>query len=242
MAAEKKLRIRGHKVVLNRSAGGDTGITVILVFLGLFMFLPMYYVVVQSLKPLDELFMFPPRFYVIHPTFDNFTDLVTLMSEKGRLDNLTIGLCGDMKHGRTVHSLIEAMSRYEDVKFVLISPDELKVPGYIKQEVLDKNNIEYVETRSLEDAIPELDILYMTRVQRERFFNEDDYIRLKDTYILNMQKLVKAKDDLAILHPLPRVNEIAVEIDNDPRACYFEQALNGKYIRMALILKLLGVE
>ena len=176
-----------------------------------------------------------------HPT-QTLTDLLTINRKKGRFNGLTIGLCGDLKFGRTVHSLIEAMSRYEDVKFVLISPDELKVPGYIKQEVLDKNNIEYVETRSLEDAIPELDILYMTRVQRERFFNEDDYIRLKDTYILNMQKLVKAKDDLAILHPLPRVNEIAVEIDNDPRACYFEQALNGKYIRMALILKLLGVE
>ena len=176
-----------------------------------------------------------------HPT-QTLTDLLTINRKKSRFNGLTIGLCGDLKFGRTVHSLIEAMSRYEDVKFVLISPDELKVPGYIKQEVLDKNNIEYVETRSLEDAIPELDILYMTRVQRERFFNEDDYIRLKDTYILNMQKLVKAKDDLAILHPLPRVNEIAVEIDNDPRACYFEQALNGKYIRMALILKLLGVE
>lgn len=176
-----------------------------------------------------------------HPT-QTLTDLLTINRKKSRFNGLTIGLCGDLKFGRTVHSLIEAMSRYEDVKFVLISPDELKVPGYIKQEVLDKNNIEYVETRSLEDAIPELDILYMTRVQRERFFNEDDYIRLKDTYILNMQKLAKAKDDLAILHPLPRVNEIAVEIDNDPRACYFEQALNGKYIRMALILKLLGVE
>ena len=176
-----------------------------------------------------------------HPT-QTLTDLLTINRKKGRFNGLTIGLCGDLKFGRTVHSLIEAMSRYEDVKFVLISPDELKVPGYIKQEVLDKNNIEYVETRSLEDAIPELDILYMTRVQRERFFNEDDYIRLKDTYILNMQKLAKAKSDLAILHPLPRVNEIAVEIDNDPRACYFEQALNGKYIRMALIMKLLGVE
>ena len=176
-----------------------------------------------------------------HPT-QTLTDLLTINRKKGRFNGLTIGLCGDLKFGRTVHSLIEAMSRYEDVKFVLISPDELKVPGYIKQDVLDKHNIEYFETRSLEDAIPELDILYMTRVQRERFFNEDDYIRLKDTYILNMQKLAKAKDDLAILHPLPRVNEIAVEIDNDPRACYFEQALNGKYIRMALIMKLLEVE
>lgn len=176
-----------------------------------------------------------------HPT-QTLTDLLTINREKGRFDNLTIGLCGDLKFGRTVHSLIEAMARYDNIKFVLISPDELKVPGYIKQEVLDKNNIEYVETRSLEDAIPDLDILYMTRVQRERFFNEDDYIRLKDTYILNMSKLAKAKSDLSILHPLPRVNEIAVEIDNDPRACYFEQALNGKYIRMALIMKLLGVE
>ncbi len=176
-----------------------------------------------------------------HPT-QTLTDLLTISREKGRFDNLTIGLCGDLKFGRTVHSLIGAMSRYKNVKFVLISPDELKVPGYIKQEILDKNNIEYVETRSLEEAIPDLDILYMTRVQRERFFNEDDYIRLKDTYILNMQKLNKAKSDLSILHPLPRVNEIATEIDNDSRACYFEQALNGKYIRMALIMKLLGVE
>lgn len=176
-----------------------------------------------------------------HPT-QTLTDLLTINREKGRFDNLTIGLCGDLKFGRTVHSLIGAMSRYNGVKFVLISPDELKIPGYIKQDVLDKNNIEYVETRSLEEAIPELDILYMTRVQRERFFNEDDYIRLKDTYILNAKKLEKAKSDLSILHPLPRVNEIAVEIDADPRACYFEQALNGKYIRMALILKLLGVE
>lgn len=176
-----------------------------------------------------------------HPT-QTLTDLLTISRKKGTFENLTIGLCGDLKFGRTVHSLVEAMSRYKGVKFVLISPDELKIPGYIKQEVLDKNNIEYVETRSLEDSIPELDILYMTRVQRERFFNEDDYIRLKDTYILNLPKLAKAKADLSILHPLPRVNEISVEIDNDPRACYFEQALNGKYIRMALIMKLLGVE
>lgn len=176
-----------------------------------------------------------------HPT-QTLTDLLTIHREKGRFDNLTIGLCGDLKFGRTVHSLIGAMSRYKNVKFVLISPDELKVPGYIKQEILDRNNIEYVETRSLEDAMPELDILYMTRVQRERFFNEEDYLRLKDTYILNMTKLSKAKRDLSILHPLPRVNEISVEIDNDPRACYFEQALNGKYIRMALIMMLLGVE
>lgn len=176
-----------------------------------------------------------------HPT-QTLADLLTIHREKGRFDNLTVGLCGDLKFGRTVHSLIGAMSRYENVKFVLISPEELRIPGYIKQEILDKNNIEYVETRSLEDAIPDLDILYMTRVQRERFFNEDDYIRLKDTYILNGAKLKKAKSDLSILHPLPRVNEIAVEVDNDPRACYFEQTLNGKYIRMALILKLLGVQ
>lgn len=175
-----------------------------------------------------------------HPT-QTLTDLLTINREKGRFDNLVVGLCGDLKFGRTVHSLIGAMARYDNVKFVLISPDELKVPSYIKQE-LDKSNIDYVETRSLEDAIPELDILYMTRVQRERFFNEEDYLRLKDTYILNMSKLAKAKEDLSILHPLPRVNEISVEIDNDPRACYFEQALNGKFIRMALIMKLLGVE
>ena len=175
-----------------------------------------------------------------HPT-QTLTDLLTINREKGRFDNLVVGLCGDLKFGRTVHSLIGAMARYDNVKFVLISPDELKVPSYIKQE-LDKEGIEYVETRSLEEAIPELDILYMTRVQRERFFNEEDYLRLKDTYILNMSKLEKAKDDLSILHPLPRVNEISVEIDNDKRACYFEQALNGKYIRMALIMKLLGVE
>ncbi len=175
-----------------------------------------------------------------HPT-QTLTDLLTINREKGRFDNLVVGLCGDLKFGRTVHSLIGAMARYNNVKFVLISPDELKVPSYIKQE-LDKVNIEYVETKSLEEAIPELDILYMTRVQRERFFNEEDYLRLKDTYILNMSKLEKAKDDLSILHPLPRVNEISVEIDNDKRACYFEQALNGKYIRMALIMKLLGVE
>ena len=175
-----------------------------------------------------------------HPT-QTLADLLTINREKGGFDNLTIGLCGDLKFGRTVHSLISAMSRYNNVKFVLISPDELKVPGYIKQDVLDKKNIEYVETRSLEEAMPELDILYMTRVQKERFFNEEDYLRLKDTYILNMPKLAKAKQDLSILHPLPRVNEISVEIDNDPRACYFEQTLNGKYIRMALIMKLLGV-
>ena len=176
-----------------------------------------------------------------HPT-QTLTDLLTINIKKGRFDNLTIGFCGDLKFGRTVHSLIGAMSRYNNIKFVLISPEELKVPGYIKHEVLDGNNIEYVETSSLEEAMPELDILYMTRVQKERFFNEEDYLRLKDTYILNPQKLEKAKSDLTILHPLPRVNEISVEIDKDPRACYFQQALNGKYIRMALIMKLLGVE
>lgn len=176
-----------------------------------------------------------------HPT-QTLADLLTINREKGRFSDLTIGMCGDLKFGRTVHSLIGAMSRYDNVKFVLISPDELKLPGYIKQETLDRNNIEYTETRSLEEAIPSLDILYMTRVQKERFFNEDDYIRLKDTYILNEAKLLKAKKDLSILHPLPRVNEISVEIDKDPRACYFEQTLNGKYMRMALILKLLGVE
>ncbi|MCD7828189.1 MAG: aspartate carbamoyltransferase [Clostridiales bacterium] len=176
-----------------------------------------------------------------HPT-QTLADLLTIKREKGTFDNLTIGMCGDLKFGRTVHSLIGAMSRYQNVKFVLISPEELKIPSYIKQEILDEKNIDYVETRSLEEAIPDLDILYMTRVQRERFFNEDDYLRLKDTYILNEKKIIKAKSDLSILHPLPRVNEIAVEIDNDPRACYFKQTLNGKYIRMALILKLLGVE
>lgn len=176
-----------------------------------------------------------------HPT-QTLTDLLTISREKGRLSNLTVGLCGDLKFGRTVHSLIQALSRYEGIKFVMISPDELKLPEYIKQDVLIKNNIEYVETKSLEDAMPSLDILYMTRVQRERFFNEADYIRLKDSYILTMDKLGNTKEDLTIMHPLPRVNEIAVAIDDDPRAKYFEQAQNGKYIRMALILKLLGVE
>ena len=176
-----------------------------------------------------------------HPT-QTLTDLLTISREKGRLDNLTVGLCGDLKFGRTVHSLIQALSRYEGIKFVMISPDELKIPEYVKQDVLIKNNIDYVETKSLEDAMPSLDILYMTRVQRERFFNEADYIRLKDSYILTMDKLSNAKEDLTIMHPLPRVNEIAVAIDDDPRAKYFEQAQNGKYIRMALILKLLGVE
>jgi aspartate carbamoyltransferase catalytic subunit len=175
-----------------------------------------------------------------HPT-QTLTDLLTIKREKGRLDNLTVGLCGDLKFGRTVHSLISAMARYSGIKFVLISPDELKIPDYIKQDVLDKNGIEYVETASLDGAMPELDILYMTRVQRERFFNEQDYIRLKDSYILTPEKLDNAKSDLAILHPLPRVNEISVAIDKDPRACYFRQVLNGKYIRMALIKFLLEV-
>ena len=175
-----------------------------------------------------------------HPT-QTLTDLLTIKREKGRLENLTVGLCGDLKFGRTVHSLISAMARYSGIKFVLISPDELKIPDYIKQDVLDKNGIEYVETASLDSAMPELDILYMTRVQRERFFNEQDYIRLKDSYILTPEKLDSAKSDLAILHPLPRVNEISVAIDKDPRACYFRQVLNGKYIRMALIKYLLEV-
>ena len=174
-----------------------------------------------------------------HPT-QTLTDLLTISREKGRLDNMTVGLCGDLKFGRTVHSLITAMSRYQNVKFVLIAPEELRIPEYLKQEVLVKNNMDFVETTDLESAMPELDILYMTRVQRERFFNEQDYLRLKDSYILTPDKLDNAKADLAILHPLPRVNEISVAVDEDPRARYFEQVLNGKYIRMALILKLLA--
>ena len=174
-----------------------------------------------------------------HPT-QTLTDLLTISREKGRLDNMTVGLCGDLKFGRTVHSLITAMSRYQNVKFVLIAPEELRIPEYLKQEVLVKNNMDFVETTDLESAMPELDILYMTRVQRERFFNEQDYLRLKDSYILTPDKLNNAKADLAILHPLPRVNEISVAVDEDPRARYFEQVLNGKYIRMALILKLLA--
>ena len=176
-----------------------------------------------------------------HPT-QTLTDLLTINREKGRFDNLTIGFCGDLKFGRTVHSLIGALSRYKNVKFVLISPKELTLPDYIIKEVIEKNNIEFVETTNLEEVMPELDILYMTRVQRERFFNEQDYIRLKDSYILTPEKLETAKEDMCILHPLPRVNEIAVAVDNDKRAKYFEQAKNGKYIRMALILKLLEVE
>ena len=174
-----------------------------------------------------------------HPT-QTLADLLTINREKGHFDNLVVGMCGDLKFGRTVHSLIHAQTRYENVKFVLISPDELKVPEYIIDE-LNKEGIPYVETTSLEDAMPELDILYMTRVQQERFFNEADYIRLKDSYILNMDKLATAKKDLCIMHPLPRVNEISVAVDDDPRACYFKQVSNGKYIRMALILKLLEV-
>ena len=173
-----------------------------------------------------------------HPT-QTLADLLTIRREKGRFDNLTVGLCGDLKFGRTVHSLINALSRYNNIKFVLISPEELKLPSYVKKDILAKNNIPYEQTTDLEAAMPNLDILYMTRVQRERFFNEEDYLRLKDSYILTPDKLKNAKADLSILHPLPRVNEISVAIDNDPRACYFKQVLNGKYMRMALILKLL---
>ena len=176
-----------------------------------------------------------------HPT-QTLADLLTIWREKGRFTNLTIGLCGDLKFGRTVHSLIEAMARYENVRFALISPEELKLPSYVKKDILQKKGIPYTQTTDLESVMPELDVLYMTRVQRERFFNEDEYVRLKDSYILTPEKLKTAKESLSILHPLPRVNEISVAIDDDPRACYFKQALNGKYMRMALILKLLGVE
>ena len=177
-----------------------------------------------------------------HPT-QTLTDLLTIRSLKGRLDNLTIGLCGDLKFGRTVHSLIEALVlRYSNVKFVLISPEELRVPSYIREDILEKNNVEFEEVERLEDALPKLDILYMTRVQKERFFNEEDYVRMKDFYILDKQKMVLAPKDMYILHPLPRVNEIAVEVDDDPRAAYFKQAQYGVYVRMALILTLLEVE
>lgn len=176
-----------------------------------------------------------------HPT-QTLADLLTISREKGRFDNLTVGFCGDLKFGRTVHSLINALSRYSGIKFVLISPEELKLPSYVKKDIIQKNNLEYTQTTSLESVMPELDILYMTRVQRERFFNEADYLRLKDSYILTPEKLNTAKSDLCIMHPLPRVNEISVAIDNDPRACYFKQVLNGKYMRMALILMLLGLE
>ena len=176
-----------------------------------------------------------------HPT-QTLTDLLTIQCEKHRLSDLTVGICGDLKFGRTVHSLITAMSRYSNIKIVLISPDELKLPDYVKTDVLEKNHMKYVETNNMEEYMSELDILYMTRVQQERFFNEEDYIRLKDYYILNEEKLENAKKDLCIMHPLPRVNEIAVEVDDDPRACYFKQAKYGKFIRMALILKLLEIK
>jgi aspartate carbamoyltransferase catalytic subunit len=175
-----------------------------------------------------------------HPT-QTLTDLLTIFREKGRFNNLRVGFCGDLKFGRTVHSLIQAMSRYEGVSFVLISPEELRVPDYIKKDLLDRNGIPYVETSNW-DEMPSLDILYMTRVQRERFFNEADYMRLKDVFILTTDRLENAKDELCIMHPLPRVNEIERSVDSDKRACYFKQVLNGKYIRMALILRLLGVE
>ena len=176
-----------------------------------------------------------------HPT-QTLTDLYTIRSLKGRLSNMTVGLCGDLKFGRTVHSLINALSRYEGIRFILISPPELKVPDYIKESVLDAKNIEYRETTSLDDAMEELDILYMTRVQKERFFNEEDYIRMKDCYILDKEKMKLAKPDMYVLHPLPRVNEISVEVDDDPRAAYFKQVQNGVYVRMALIMTLLEVE
>lgn len=176
-----------------------------------------------------------------HPT-QTLTDMLTIRSLKGRLDNMTIGLCGDLKFGRTVHSLIHALVRYPGIRFVLISPEELKLPSYIKNDVLDRQNIPYKEVIRLEDALPDLDILYMTRVQKERFFNEEDYVRMKDFYILDNKKMELAKEDMYILHPLPRVNEIATEVDNDPRAAYFKQVQYGVYIRMALILTLLGIE
>lgn len=176
-----------------------------------------------------------------HPT-QTLADLLTIRREKGRLNDLTVGLCGDLKFGRTVHSLIAAMSRYTGIRFVLISPEELRLPEYVITDVIEKNDIPYKETTDLEAVMPELDILYMTRVQRERFFNEQDYLRLKDSYILTPQKLSGAKKTLSVMHPLPRVNEISVAVDDDPRACYFKQVLNGKYIRMALILKLLGIK
>lgn len=176
-----------------------------------------------------------------HPT-QTMTDLLTIRSLKGRLDNLVIGLCGDLKFGRTVHSLIKAISRYEGVSFVLISPEELKLPGYIREDVLEANDIPYKEVEHLEEVMGSLDILYMTRVQQERFFNEEDYIRLKDFYILDRKKMALAKEDMLVLHPLPRVNEISVEVDSDPRAAYFKQVQYGVYVRMALILTLLGIE
>ena len=176
-----------------------------------------------------------------HPT-QTLADLLTISREKKRLSDLTVGFCGDLKFGRTVHSLITALSRYENIKIVLISPSELKLPSYIKNDVIKKNGIEYVQTTDIEEVMGELDVLYMTRVQKERFLNEEEYLRLKDSYILTPEKLTAAKSDLCIMHPLPRVNEIAVEVDKDPRACYFKQTLYGKFIRMALILKLLEIE
>ena len=176
-----------------------------------------------------------------HPT-QTLADLLTISREKGHFDKLTVGFCGDLKFGRTVHSLIEALARYNNVRFVLISPEELKLPSYVKNDIIKAKNLEYIQTTDLEKVMPELDVLYMTRVQKERFFNEEDYLRLKDSYILTLDKLENAKPDLSILHPLPRVNEISVAVDSDPRACYFKQVLNGKYMRMALILKLLEVE
>ena len=175
-----------------------------------------------------------------HPT-QTLADLLTISREKGHFDNLTVGFCGDLKFGRTVHSLIEALARYNNVRFVLISPEELKLSSYVKNDVIKAKNLEYIQTTDLEKVMPELDVLYMTRVQKERFFNEEDYLRLKDSYILTLDKVENAKPDLSILHPLPRVNEISVAVDSDPRACYFKQVLNGKYMRMALILKLLEV-
>ena len=176
-----------------------------------------------------------------HPT-QTLTDLITIHKEKGHFDNLTIGFCGDLKFGRTVHSLVAAMSRYTGIRFVFVSPEELKLPRYVKEQYVKSKNIPYTQSTSLEEVMPELDILYMTRVQKERFFNEEDYLRLKDSYILTPEKLENAKEDLRILHPLPRVNEISVAVDEDPRACYFKQAQNGRYIRMALIMKLLGIQ
>ncbi len=176
-----------------------------------------------------------------HPT-QTLTDLMTIHKEKGHVDNLTVGFCGDLKFGRTVHSLVAAMSRYTGIRFVFVSPEELKLPRYVKEQYIKEKNIPYTQSASLEEVMPELDVLYMTRVQKERFFNEEDYLRLKDSYILTPDKLANAKKDLCILHPLPRVNEISVAVDDDPRACYFKQAQNGRYIRMALIMKLLGIQ
>jgi len=176
-----------------------------------------------------------------HPT-QTLTDLLTIRRERGGFDDMTVGICGDLKFGRTVHSLIKALSRYQNVKFILISPEELKIPEYVRKEILQKNNIEFKEIEKMEEALPELDVLYMTRVQKERFFNEEDYIRLKDKYILEEEKMKLAKQNMMVLHPLPRVNEIAVEVDKDPRALYFKQAKYGMYVRMALIMSLLGCE